>query len=478
MKQKQLKRRNKMNRYFSIVFTLFSLTSYSQSNDTIVLGFSEYLGYVKKFHPIAKQAELTIQIGQANLMKARGGFDPKIEVDNYRKIFKNTEYYDLLNATFKIPTWYGIELKGNFEQNEGEYLNPQENVPDDGLYGAGISASLGQGLFINQRMADLKRAKFFREQTVADREILINQILFDASLAYFDWLQAFKETQIYEQFLENATIRLNGVKRSVENGDKAAIDSIEAGITVKNRLLGLEQAKVKFMKASLELSTYLWLNDDIPVELQSNVVPDAFIEDSVDDVLEISGLPLTDFVLENHPKLRSLNYKFQGLEVDKRLKANKLLPIIDIQYNFITQDPDIARSFNSNQYKGGFNIAFPLFLRKERGDLKLAKFKLQDTQFDIANAKITIQNKVLAIYRELESFETQNELIDNIIDDYETMLNAEERKFNFGESSIFLINSREKNLIDTQLKAIELQNKFLNTKAKLFNSLSKDLENL
>lgn len=197
------------------------------------MSFSEYLGYVKKFHPIAKQAELTIQIGQANLMKARGGFDPKIEVDNDRKKFKNTEYYDQLNATFKIPTWYGIELKGNFEQNSGDFLNPELFVPDDGLYSAGISASLGQGLFINERMADLKKAKFFRDQTAADREILINQILFDASVAYFNWLQAYNEVQTIETFLANAETRFQGVKRSAEQGDKAAIDSVEAKITVK-----------------------------------------------------------------------------------------------------------------------------------------------------------------------------------------------------------------------------------------------------
>jgi outer membrane protein TolC len=194
--------------------------------------------------------------------------------------------------------------------------------------------------------------------------------------------------------------------------------------------------------------------------------------------LEISGLPLTEFVLENHPKLRSLNFKFRGLEVDKRLKANKLLPVINVQYNFLTEDVDIARSFNTNQYKGGFSIAFPLFLRKERGDLRLAKFKLQDAQFEISNARITIQNRVLALYRELESFEIQNELIEDIVKDYSTMLSAEERKFSFGESSLFLINSRERSLIDSQLKAIEVQNKYLKTKAKLFNSLSRDLQNL
>ena len=56
--------------------------------------------------------------------------------------------------------------------------------------------------------------------------------------------------------------------------------------------------------------------------------------------------------------------------------------------------------------------------------------------------------------------------------DYERMLQAEERKFQLGESSLFLVNSRESKLIDGQLKAIEIQNKFFSTKAKLFNSLA------
>lgn len=38
------------------------------------------------------------------------------------------------------------------------------NMPDDGLYSAGISASLLQGLLMNDRMADLKKAKFLENK--------------------------------------------------------------------------------------------------------------------------------------------------------------------------------------------------------------------------------------------------------------------------------------------------------------------------
>jgi outer membrane protein TolC len=449
-----------------------------QAQDSVVLRFNEYLGYVKQYHPIAKQAELTLNMGQANLMKARGGFDPKIEVDYGRKEFKGAEYYDRLNAAFKIPTWYGVELKGNFEQNDGDFLNPAESVPTDGLYSAGVSMSVGQGLWINERMATLKKAKYFREQSKADRDLLVNQILYEASLAYFNWLQAFNEASIYQNFLKNAKIRFEGTKKRASLGDIAAIDTVEAKIAFQNRALSLEQAKVKLMKRSLELSNFLWMNDEVPVEVQANVIPDTNIDGDIDITLEILGKPLNSFTVENHPKLKSLGFKIDGLRVDKNLKANKLLPKIDLEYNFLTETPEFVNSFETQQYKGGVSFRMPLFLRKERGDLKLAKFKLQDAKFDFDNAQVALQNKIVAIYRELKSFETQNILIDEIVFNYNTLLSAEERKFSFGESSLFLINTRENKLIDSELKQIAVQNKYYTMKAKLFNSLAVNPENL
>ena len=215
-----------MNRFLILLTMLIMMPLKAQQTESAVLSFREYLGYVKKFHPIAKQAQLQIDIGQASLMKARGGFDPKIEVDYDRKKFKGTEYYDRFNATFKVPTWYGVALKGNFEQNQGDFINPDEILPADGLYSAGVSLSLGNGFWINQRMATLKQAKLLRERSKADRDLAVNEVLYKASLAYFNWLRAYKDNAIYQNFFDNARTRFIGVKRSAEVGDLANIDTV------------------------------------------------------------------------------------------------------------------------------------------------------------------------------------------------------------------------------------------------------------
>lgn len=464
-------------RAFLLIIYFFTNLFASAQNDTIsVISLSEYLGFVKSFHPIVKQANLIINESEAKLMKARGAFDPKLEADYDRKKFKGTEYYDKLNATFKIPTWYGIELKGHFEENDGVYLNPEATIPEGGLYSAGVSISLAQGLLANKRMTTLKQGKLFVEQAKSDRQLLVNNILYEATLTYFNWLKTYNEKRLYEDFSENAAMRFHGIKKNYEVGEMSAIDTLEARIALNDRKLNLEKSSIKYIKASLELSNYLWLNDNTPIEVKEHVIPDVNTFETIDATLNMSLLNIENLNLENHPKLQSLDLKFQSLTLEKRLQLNNLLPKIDLQYNFLTQTPEVIQSFNSSAYKTGLNISFPLFLRKERADLKLAKLKLLDTEFEIMSTKITLKNKIDAITQELSSYVLQNNYTTTIVADYNTMLSAEERKFFLGESSLFLVNSRESKLIDAKLKAIALEYDFLKTKATLFNVLAPPTE--
>ncbi|WP_044397978.1 TolC family protein [Lacinutrix sp. Hel_I_90] len=434
------------------------------------LSLEEYLGYVKLHHPLMKQANLTLNVGEASLLKARGGFDPKIEVDYDRKKFKNTEYFDQLNATFKIPTWYGIEFKANFEENTGAFLNPNLTVPDGGLYSAGVSFSLAQGFLINERMAALKEARFFREQTKADRDLIVNNLIFEASIAYFEWLEATNEQGIYTEFLKNASTRFNAVERSAAVGEKAMIDVTEARIVLKNRQLNLEEASLKRRKATLKVSNYLWLNN-VPLEIQDNVLPVRPEKQNLEMALVLEGITDTNAMLESHPKLLSIAAKIGGLSINRALKQNKLLPKLALQYNFLSPEFDQINTFNTANYKAFVNFSFPVLLRKERGDLKLANLKLQEANFERTAITLNLKNKINAVNTEILSLEVQTKLINEIIEDYKTLVNAEDRKFFLGESSLFLINAREQKLIDTQLKENALIAKQLSAIASLYNVL-------
>jgi outer membrane protein TolC len=459
-----------MKKNISVLFLLMCVSFFSQEKVESIMTLSEYLGYVKTYHPIVKQANLVIDNSEAKLLKARGAFDPKIEVDFDKKQFKDKEYFNKLNGAFKIPTWYGLEFKANFENNNGLFLNPEANVPSDGLYAAGVSASLLKGLLINKRIASLKQARFFLNQAKEDQQILVNEILYTASISYFNWLKTYNEKKVFNDFLENARIRFEGTKRAFLEGDKPSIDTLEAGINLNNRKLNLEKARIKLVKSSLELSNFLWLNENTPVELQENIVPDVSTLNNVDTAFNIALFNNADFDINNHPKIRSLEFKIKSLNIERKLKMNNLLPQLDVQYNFLTQAPREINSLVVDNYKAGINFKVPLFLRKERGDLKLAKIKLQNAELENEATKVVIKNKVNAVQQELKSFIIQSNYISNIVKDYSTLLKAEERKFFLGESSLFLVNSRESKLIETKLKAIEIENAYFNSKANLFKA--------
>lgn len=455
---------------YILLFPLSVLLSQEVTTESInVLSFQEYIGYVKKHHPVIKQANLVLNSGEAYLLKARGAFDPKLEIDYSTKEFKELEYYDLLNATFKIPTWFGVEFKANFEENTGVFLNPQNSVPDFGLYAAGVKVSALEGFLINDRMASLKKARLFIEQTKAERDLMVNELLFEATKAYFDWIKATNEQSIYTDYLTNADKRFKAIKRNVEAGENAAIDSTEAKIIIQNRTLEIEVAKLKQTEKRLKASNYLWLNG-IPMELQSTVIPTLPNELLLNTSSEIKNLIESQFIIDQHPKIQALSYKVKSLEVDKRLKTNKLLPKLDLEYNFISASPENINTFNNDEYKASINFKTPLFLRKEKGELRLSKYKLQDANLEQINTALNIQNKINLGYNQIYSLDKQYSIILDMVDNYKKMVVASERKFFLGESSLLAVNLYERKLIDAELKENSTQIKLLITRAKLFNT--------
>jgi outer membrane protein TolC len=462
-------------RYQLLFSLLFIVNLQAQQNDLLVpnevFSFNEYLGYVKKFHPLVKNAALEINRAQANLMQARGAFDPKLEVDFNTKEFKDKDYYSLLNSSFKIPTWYGIEVKAGFESNQGVFLNPQNNVPTNGIGALGISVPLGQGLLINQRMADIRTAKGQVQMSQAQQNLQAIEVLYDAAIAYFDWKKNHDQVQLYSKYQQNAIIRLNGVKQLIIEGDKRAIDSVEAKITVTSRQLDLENAKLKLLKSRLALSNFLWLENNVPVEINENLIPENELQNTIRETLNINLNLEEPTDLSMHPKMITLQTKVNMLDIERKLKANKLLPKLNVGYTYLTE-PQYINDVKFENYKLGIDFAYPLFLRKERAGLKLTKLKIQEAQNILTSTELQLNNKISAQKQSISSLDSQRKLIGNLVVDYTTMLKSEERLFSFGESSLFLINSRENSLITAKIKEIELNNYFYESNAELYKILA------
>jgi outer membrane protein TolC len=433
------------------------------------MNLEEFYERILAYHPVAKQAALLSEEAKQELRMARGNFDPKIEAVWDRKEFGNTEYYNTLDNVLKLPVWIG-ELKGGYEYNRGTYLNPENKTPSTGLGYAGISVPLGQGLIIDARRATLRQAQYFQQIAEADRVKEINKLLLNAAKEYWNWYVAYNEFRLMEDAVNLAQIRFNASKERVINGDLAPIDSVEAKTLLQERSIQYQQAIINQQNAQLLVSNYLWGDDNTPLELEEDIIPAGF-NWPLQAITEETLASLMAYAQTQHPELVKLDFKLKQLNVEERLQRDRLKPVLNLNYNFLTATPlamdDMNMALLRNNYKFGAQFAFPLFLRKERAKVGLTRIKQSQTSFERLQVNRELINALQASYNSLKNLESLILLQQDMITNYEQLRNGEVQKFEAGESSIFLINSRETKLIDAQVKLIDLHGKYEKEKATL-----------
>ncbi len=421
------------------------------------------LEIVRRFHPVALQADLKVDSARAARLAARGAFDPLAFVENEQKTFAGTNYYYYTQAGLKIPTWYGIDVKAGIENNGGNRLLSEVTSGKTGY--AGISMPLLKGLAIDNRRAALLQANIIIQQSEAERRNAINDLLYDAAGAYWQWVRDYRVYQVITRATEINQRRFSLIKRSFAGGDRAAIDTTEALTQLQNFLWLQSEAFYDLQNAALSLSNYLWLPGNIPYNLPAEVLPDSTWMQA--EVLSYP-LPVLDDLLvtarQMHPKLRSLAFKRDVLAVERRLKFQSLLPSLKVNYNFLSKGYEpwkgIGQNFLQNNYKYGFEFSVPLFLREARGSLKLADIKIANVALQQSQAALEIENKVKNYFAQVLALRNQVTIYEDAVQNYERLLIAEELKFSIGESSLFLLNNRENKLLEAQQKLIELKTKF------------------
>ncbi|RZK24813.1 MAG: transporter, partial [Flavobacterium sp.] len=112
--------------------------------------------------------------------------------------------------------------------------------------------------------------------------------------------------------------------------------------------------------------------------------------------------------------------------------------------------------FRPANYKIGIDLAFPLFLREERGKLREVKIQQQEVAYGLQQAGREIQTGVTSAYNELIAFQSQAALQTKNVVSQRILVRGELQKFELGESNLFVINSRETKLIDMEIKRAEL----------------------
>ncbi|WP_332367601.1 TolC family protein [Spirosoma telluris] len=335
-------------------------------------------------------------------------------------------------------------------------------------------------MLIDARRNALRQAQLALTLADADRLKLINKTLYDAAKTYWEWYLAHQQFQLLQEGYQLAETRFRAVKQRALLGDAAAIDTTEALITTQDRLVQLQQAEVNLNNARLRLSVFLWNHEDgsglpKPVEIPESVVPQSVsVAHLPDDFLH----NLLRRAIEQHPELLKLTTKSRQLALEERFQRSLLQPQIALNASLLSRTPQPGvgydwtsyYSFRADNHKIGVDLTFPLFLRKERGKLRQVQLKTQQLEFAQKQTQRDIENDVQTTWNELKALKGQISIQQQVVTNQRHLLRAEQQKFELGESSLFLVNSRESKLIDLEIKLAELRTKHQKAVASLWYS--------
>ncbi|MCX2574185.1 TolC family protein [Pedobacter sandarakinus] len=453
----------------TIIFVLLCvLAEQVSAQDTLRLSHPEFLSIVKKYHPLAFRYRLQNNIAEAEVLKARGNFDPIVDAKQGAKTIDGTNYYEQSNAGLVIPTWYGVEVSGSYNFIDGQRLNNSDTR--GGLFQFGLTVPLAKNLIYDKRRALLEQAKFAQVMTAAEQQVLTNELFRDAENAYWEWVKFYELYKVQQKAVAINQKRLALTLKTFQYGERAAIDTTETLSQLRGFELEKEDAYLQYVKATMDLSVYLWQAGQQPFELSKPILPAEKITAS--DAYNSYGAliaQLNQQPINTHLSLVYYQQKQNILESERKLKWQSFLPKIDFTYNFFNKENYQTNLFPlfQNNYQYGLKLEIPIFLRQARADYSQAKAKVVQNRLDTDLKRQELNAKINSYVNEVTNYRTQINIAQQNIGNYSRLLEAEETKYQNGESSLFLINTRENKLIDAQEKMLELRYKFL----KSYNEL-------
>jgi outer membrane protein TolC len=460
-----------------LIINILSVGKAQTPSTDSVFSLQNFLQLIADNHPSVKQANLLNRVAEAELLAAKGGFDPKIYGDFEQKFFNQKTYFNVGEAGVKVPTWYGVEVKSSYSYAGGNFVNPSEVIPSTGQGLIGVSVPLLQGFVLDERRANLQKARQSQLLNASERAVLLNDVAFSATQIYWKWAFYVENRRIFQEALRLAKVRFSATKIAFEQGDRMAMDTLESFILVQDRQLQANEANLDVQEARLKLANFLWNNQNKPSYIYDDVKADSsyrydnkilipsYLYDKAVPDFQKNGIytegssnraNLLETMAETHPALKIYAAKMVQLNIEKQLKREKLKPKLNANYNVLSN----ALAFNSlftDNYKWGISFSTSTLFRAERGDLELTKIKIESTDLLRQQKALELKNKLQLAFNEFDNALIQNQLYTKTVDNYRQLLALENSRFQLGESSLFLLNNREIKLIEAQVKLVKLQ---------------------
>lgn len=440
--------------------------------DTSGVGFAfpTFVDIILRGHPIAQQATLIAAQTRSELRTAWGAFDPTITALWDQKRFGGASYYNYFDAEMKIPLPIGADVTLAFDRTLGKFTNPDRGTSGGGTFEAGVSIPLGQRIVTDERRNALAQARAARDVGAADQVAIINKLLFTAAKDYGAWYEAWRRRAILQEGEALAEFRLQGVRRRVSNGESAPIDTVEAGLEVRRRRVSRLEAEASFYFATLDVTAYIWDDAGRPAPLPPEAKPvlDGIGRGGIDSTRLAA---LLDVATRRNPELLKVQARVKQAQAQRLFATQGLLPLAEAKLAGLSDRSSDDAFFDGDRladnYKAGLLIKSPVLFLRESGRFTASgqRLEFQRLEEDRVRRQAEIDTREaifdLANLERLLSLQTGN------VSSARLLRDAEQIRYENGESTLLIVNLRERLVLDESIKLAALESKVAGARAAL-----------
>ncbi|MGV3721187.1 MAG: TolC family protein [Actinomycetota bacterium] len=421
------------------------------------LGIEEFLRQVEASYPKLVGAEAERRLAEAKRLEKSGAFDPVFTTGADYLRFNSTDKlgyaksYFATDAAVELLLPQGTKIIAGGRFTDGDVKSPLSPTGRSGEYFFGFKIPLARGAGINAKLAALRQARFGIPLADALYAELRLEVLFQASSSYWDWAAAVQRREVARNILNLARTRAGAVKERAEAGDLPLIDIVEADQEVLRREEQLQKAERDVQKEALKLSLYLWEPAGAAAAPSAAAAPAVPRPSRVISAEET--LSAREEAVKLRPELRALKAAREISETELRLARNLRLPEVDLS---VLPGYDVGPGGVGPTIKAGVALGLPLRQRTADGLADQARLKLQkieaETQLERQRIQVQVEDAVSAAnqaYRRYEAAARELELA-------QRLEQAERDRFALGDSTLFLVNQRERATAEAAIKAISI----------------------
>ncbi len=419
----------------------------------------QLIAQVRARHPILERARIDLKRAEAKRLEKQGAFDARIRGDTRYLRYNSSagigQVQKVLESRFSVDflTRYGIAVSTGFKRAAGDIKTPVKPTGEDGEYFLELTVPLLRGLGQNPKAAAESQAFLNQDQALLKLRRTELKLLQDALESYWAWVGAKLKWEVEERLLNLARVRVQAIEQKIASGLLPKINLVEAEREVQRRLGRVFKAERTLQKTAFKLGLFLWQDPLQPAPLpEADRVPRPVPEPRRFDDVQLETGKLT--ALEGRPELQALDLAQEFAIIDRELARNQLLPRLDLVLRQGYQTGDDA--IEGPVIKAGVNMSLPVLRRAAKG-------RLHQALLTLSNLDIQKKQRIRSVMIEVADWYSQiNATYDRYLAARQELTFArkleqgEKDAFELGDSTLFLVNRRERASGEANLKLIDI----------------------